>query len=268
MTFLRNPSQPKSSTVIWRYMDDRKFESFLMKFSEHKQWEEMSRGKTVQFNAPGQLWFSYPWTFGDRLEGSLPEANKHPEEYCDRMAALMKLPPEEAARRKQLFLVANMSALHDCILSMAQICGVSCWHENKVEFKDMWDVFVKNTNGVAVKTTVGQMEHALAHAHNSPRSKAQPSVCAVGYVDHTKYILPKDGYRNLLGIIQSDFSYENELRFVAKSPDLAQVPTRIARPMPDNPADWEQVFTPLTKEERPTMNSQVGQQNDRELFHF
>lgn len=250
MTVPSDPSPPKSSTVIWRYMDDWKFESFLGKFSEHEHWVEASPGKTIQFNEPGRLWFSYPWTFGDRLEASLPKANKAPEEYCDRMAALLKLSTDEAARRKQDFLAANTATLQECVLSMAQICGVTCWHENTVESEGMWEEFVQNQNGVAIKTTVGQLEYALGYAHNSPRSKAQPSLCAVGYVDHRKYYLPADGFRNLLGIIRSDYSYEKEVRFVAKSPDLARVPTKITRPMPDDPAKWEQAFKPLTKEEK------------------
>jgi hypothetical protein len=174
------------------------------------------------------------------------------------MATLQKLSPEEAARRKQHFLAADTTTLKQCVLSMAQICGVTCWHANSDESADMWREFVPEQNGVAIRTTVGQLEHALGYAHNSPVRKAQPSVCAVGYVDHATYVLPADGYRNVLGIIQCDFSYESEVRFVAKSPYLANVPTTIKRQLPQDPAEWDAAFGKLSKEEKEAFIKDVG----------
>jgi hypothetical protein len=239
-------------------MNDWKFATLLQTFSEHTEWCEPDARKDRYFNDPGQLWFAYPWTFGDRLEGSLPDANQHPEEYCDRMATLQKLSPEEAARRKHHFLAADTATLKQCVLSMAQICGVTCWHSNSDESADMWREFVPEQNGVAIRTTVGQLEHALGYAHNSPVRKAQPTVCAVGYVDHSTYFLPADGYRNLLGIIRSDYSYENEVRFVTKSPYLAKIPTTIKRQLPQDPAEWSSAFGKLSKEEKEEFVKDVG----------
>ncbi len=258
MSIARNPSPPNSDTVLWRYLDDWKFEKFLEKFSEDEDWCEPSETKDHYCNDPGQLWFAYPRNFGDRFEGSLPDANDNPEEYCDRMAKLQGLSSEESARRKQRFLAADTAALKSCVLSMAQVCGVSCWHENGGESREMWEEFVVEKNGVAVRTTVGQLEQALAYAHNSPRKQAKPSVCAVGYVDHWAYFLPEDGFRNLLGIIQDSWSYESEVRFVAKSPALAKIPMIIKKALPEDPREWRGFIDGLKNESKEEYVKEVG----------
>lgn len=250
MTSSSDPSAPTADTIIWRYMSDWKFAKMLERFGEHDDWVAPAGDHQVHFNDPGQLWFAFPWTFGDRLEGSLPKANENPEEYCDRMAVLQSLSSDEAAGRKRQFLAADTETLRRCILSMAQICGVSCWNADSVESADMWRIFVPEQNGVAIRTTVGQVGHALAYAHNSPRRTADPTVCAVGYVDHSRYHLPEDGFRNLLGIIRCDYSYENEVRFVAKSADLARIPTTIRKQLPSDPSQWDASYFSLTSEER------------------
>ena len=91
------------------------------------------------------------------------------------MAIIQGLSLEEAARRKRSFLAADTEALKYCVLSMAQVCGVSCWHANSGESAQMWEDFVVEKNGVAIRTTCGQLEHALAYAHNSPGRHAKTS---------------------------------------------------------------------------------------------
>jgi hypothetical protein len=154
------------------------------------------------------------------------------------MAAHMQLEEEEAQRRKERFLSADTAAIRDGIFFMAQLCGVSCWTASEVESGAMWNDFVASKNGVAIRSTCQQVEHALAFAHNSPARRASPSVGAVGYVDHSDYFLPYDGFRGLLSIVQESYSYENEVRFIAKSATLASIPTKITVPMRLDPATW------------------------------
>jgi len=226
----REPSPPTPDTVIWRYLEDWKFEDLLMRFTEHDQWPNKNGKRKVHHNEPGQMWFAFPRTFEDEKEGHFPDANDDPEVYCDRMAARMGLSEEEARNRKERFLAADTQTMRDAIFSMAQICGVSCWSASNCESAEMWFNFVSSPNGVAIRSTCAQVEHALTHAHNTPARKAKPSICAVGYVDHSSYFLAEDGFRNLLAIVQESWSYENEVRFVAKSPALAAIPTQVSKP--------------------------------------
>jgi hypothetical protein len=235
----REPFVPEPDTVIWRYMDDWKFEDLLKRFSEHSQWNQQKPGtRTIYLNDPGQLWFGFPGSFEDDNEGHYPDANENPSTYCDRMAAYMGLSADDAQRRKDRFLATDTASLRDGAFFMAQMCGVSCWHANPAESVDMWRNFVTKRNGVAVRATCRQVENSLAFALNSPARRASPSVCAVGYVDHADFFLPYDGCRALLSIVQESYSYENEVRFVAKSAAVAAIPTRISVSVPLDPTSW------------------------------
>ncbi|QDU46851.1 hypothetical protein Mal52_53740 [Symmachiella dynata] len=204
----------------------------LRKYSEHSLWtDDDNKGKNIKyFNDVGQLWFSYPWTFEDDNEGTLPDINESPEEYCDHMAMSRGLTDQEAARRKQRFLAASTQTVRDCNVLMAQLCGVSCWHRNATISSSMWD-YATSKNGIAFKTTVGQLERALGWAHNTPVRHAQPSVCAVGYIDYSSYFLEYDDFRSILAIVEEGWSYEDEVRMVAKSPIILRLPLRISKPL-------------------------------------
>ncbi len=243
MSYARSESTaPNPDTVIWRYMDDWKFKVLLETFSEHDQWQPTTGStRTVHRNDPGQLWFGFPKSFDDSKEGTFPDPNEDPETYCDQATKYMRLSEDAARSLKEQFLKTDSTTLRDTIFFMAQLCGVSCWHANDDESSAMWNDFVGMKNGVAIRSTCKDVEHAMAYAHNSPAKKASPSVCAVGYVDHADYFLPSDGFRGLLSIIQESFSHENEVRFVAKSAALAAISTKITTPLPLDPANWRAV---------------------------
>ena len=109
----------------------------------------------------------------------------------------------------------------------------------------MWD-FISSKNGVAIKTTVGKLEHALAYAHNSPVRKAKPAASSVGYIDHSNYFLEHDGYRSVLAIITESWSYENETRFVANSPSILKLPLKITM----NLQPFEHICSPTYEEKQ------------------
>lgn len=235
----RDPFVPSPDTVIWRYMDDWKFEKLLQNFSEHEQWNpEKPETRIRHFNEPGQLWFAHPGSFGDEKEGRFPCPNEDPSMYCDRLAAHSGLPEDEARRRKERFLAADTASLRNAAFFMAQMCGVSCWHASPSESAAMWRNFVAERNGVAVRAICQQVEQALALAHNTPARRASPTVGAVGYVDHSEYFLTYDGWRGLLSIIQESYSYENEVRFVAKSAALAAIPHHFPVSVPLHPTSF------------------------------
>ena len=249
MTYLkRDPAIPSPDTVIWRYMDDWKFEDLLKTFADQKQWNPPKPGtRSVYYNDPGQLWFGFPGSFGDEKEGHYPDVNKDPATYCDRMAQHMGLSDVEANERKLRFLSTDTSTLHDCIFYIAQLCGVSCWHANDSESSQMWKDFVAEKNGVAIRSTCQRVEHALAYAHNSPARRASPALCAVGYVDYADYWLPADGYSGLLSLVQESYSHESEVRFFAKSVALAAIPSTVTTPMPFDPSAWPRIRDELKK---------------------
>jgi len=248
MTSSSDRRPPEDDIVIWRYLNDWKFRQLLGKFAEHDKWKPKTDEKVVYKNEPGQLWFSYPWTYGDDLEGSMPDANKDPKYYCDEMAKRLCLSAEEAEKRKRHFLSADTQTLQECVLAMASICGVSCWHENNSESRGMWKAFVRKGDGVAIRTTVGKLIHGLQYAYGSLAKAAKPSLASIKYVNHKDFFLPADGFRSLLGIIRKKYSYQNEIRLIAKSPKLSALSTKITRQVDLN--DLEESFRPLKPSEK------------------
>ncbi len=232
----REPSEPSPDSVIWRYMDDWKFKLLLSRFTEQKLWQPERPGRrTVYFNDPGQVWFAFPSTFGDlneTKEGMFPDANEDPEQFCDRMAAHMKLSKEDATAMKGRWLKSRTKSVRDGIFFMAQLCGVSSWNANQNESQSMWRDFVHEQNGVAIRSTCKNVEHALGYVLASPARRATPALCQVGYVDHSDYFLPYEGHLELLAIVNESYSPENEIRFIAKSPELVNVLSGLDRSLP------------------------------------
>lgn len=223
------PSVPETDAIIWRYIDDWKFEKMLHTFSDRHLWAEKGVEKVENPNSPGQLWFSYPWTLsqGDSGEGAFPVANTDPDSFCDRIAAMKGLSEDEATSNKERFLAVDTKPLREACFYMAQLSGVSCWHHNLNEAESMWN-FIEGKNGIALKSTVEAVEKALVSVHKSPVKFAQPSFCSVGYFDHSKDFLIHDGFRSLLAVVDREWYREQEIRFVAKSHHFASLPLTVS----------------------------------------
>ena len=242
------PETADPGAAIWRYMDDWKLQDMLKRFAEHDKWKG-DDGDTVYFNEPGQLWFSYPYTFekaATNKEGQFPGPNTRPGEYCDLKQETDELSDEEACEGKERVLAADTETLRDGISLRAQLCGVSCWHENDAESEKMWKNFTRRKNAVAIRSTVEAVTQSFTHAHNTPVRNAAPSLCAVGYVNHATFFLEADGFRSLLALIRKRYSYQNEIRFVAKSPELSKIPTKVTVPWHSDPEQWSKELQSLS----------------------
>lgn len=232
----KSPPEPASDVVIWRYMDDWKFEELLSKFDDHRKWDD--NPKTMYVKRPGQLWFSYPASLMTATtsggEGTFPDSNANSTSFCDRMAKMLDLPDAEAQAKKERFLNDYADILNDGIYSMAQICGASCWRSDSSESSEAWDWFVANDHGVAVKTTVGRLKYGLQTGINWIYQMSLPTPITVEYIDFRKDFLQFDGYRWLLGAVGATWSYENEIRFVSKGPVFSKVRFNVTKPGLDN----------------------------------
>ena len=234
------PQIPLTDAVIWRYMDSDKFASLLKSYNCDSSF--------------GQLWFSFPKAFGAKHEGTFPKANESPEEFCRRIADLLKLSPQEAERRRRIFMATDTQLIRDLNFELAQLCGVSCWSQGDSLNAAMWD-FLEWKNGVAVKTTVGKLEKALAYSPNAPSKNARLYSTKVGYIDYFSACIVDDKHQNLLCFVDDHYSHENEVRFIAESPHLSEI-RRLMPPQQDQP------FTPeLLKGVRQNMLSKAREIN-------
>ena len=223
------PQIPTSDQIVWRYMEDWKFANLLSPLSGRHQ--------------PGQMWFSYPYSFDDDDEGTLPTPNTVPEEYCDRMAELLGLNDEEAEAHKVRFLNADTQTVRDCITALAGLCGVSCWHDNSDINSGMWE-FLNGQPGVAIKSSVETFEKALSECPGtSIKRRGDLASTCVAYVDYSQYFIQFDGYRNILAFVERGWSHEKELRFVLRTDDVkASLIDPVVRSQPATSEERQEYF--------------------------
>lgn len=116
-------------TKLWRYMDLAKFASLL-----HTK----------------ALWLARSDTFRDQGEGQFPPEMK---EAIERAYEEF----ESAAESP----IQNADDFRDFLCKNAY---VSCWHKNANENMVMWEIYGRDSNSLAVQTTVGKIKSNISNA--------------------------------------------------------------------------------------------------------
>lgn len=167
---------PPDSTVLWRFLDFTKFVSLLdsssLYFTRSSKMEDKYEG------CPPKL----------DMEASLAIVEKHPvpEGIKEQMRANVKAGWREI--REKFF--------------------ISCWHANEHESAAMWKLYLKSDEGVAVRTTLGDVRRAFA---------ATPETVfptAVTYLDYTKDSIPGLNLFCLMAHKRRSFEHEKEVRLI------------------------------------------------------
>src|ERR1041385_3061317 len=157
---------PEDSTVIWRYMDFAKFVDLL------------------ETNC---LYFNRTDNFKDSFEGTIPEFNlkkiwlekfKNPRMYD----ALIKV---FAGIRAQTY--------------------VNCWHINDYESAAMWDLYRKNGDGIAIKSTCERIKRCFL-------STETPIIGEVDYIDYKNHAIADGNVYFAIFTKRKSFEHEKELR--------------------------------------------------------
>lgn len=123
VTMYFNIEDLDDETILWRYMDLAKFVSMLEKEA---------------------IWLARSDTFGDKHEGRFPDEmleyiNKAYEDFDKDDNS-----PVKDASDFQDYLVKNTF--------------ISCWHHNLEENMVMWEIYCKDSNAVAIQTTVENLD--------------------------------------------------------------------------------------------------------------
>lgn len=90
---------------------------------------------------------------------------------------------------------------------------INCWHINNEENDAMWRLYLKNNNGVAIKTTVSKLLDSLIN------SEEEVNCSLIRYIDYEKDIWKPPtvkGYNMFTPIMhkRKEFLHENELRLI------------------------------------------------------
>ena len=90
--------------------------------------------------------------------------------------------------------------------------AVNCWHINEEESAAMWDIYLKSNEGLAIKTTFGNLRSSFVN----PRFRIH--VGKVQYIDFNKDMASTNVFESLF-YKRKSFKYEQELRLLVLSED-------------------------------------------------
>jgi hypothetical protein len=87
--------------------------------------------------------------------------------------------------------------------------AISSWHINEYESFAMWQIFTQNTEGLAIQSTIGRLQNALA-----PEKNYKQFIGEVNYIDYKKEYIPFDDMFFPFLFKRKSFQYEREVRII------------------------------------------------------
>jgi hypothetical protein len=87
--------------------------------------------------------------------------------------------------------------------------AVSSWHINEYESFAMWQIFTGNSEGLAIRSTVGRLKKALG-----PENQFEQYIGEVNYIDYKKEYIPFDDAFFPFLFKRKSFQYEREIRII------------------------------------------------------
>ena len=116
-------------------------------------------------------------------------------------------------------LSENNPAFLDFYKSHREKVVVSSWHINEYESFAMWQIFTQNSEGLAIQSTIGQLQKALDAEKNFKQYIGE-----VNYIDYKKEYIPFDDMFFPFLFKRKSFQYEREVRIIA---DLSEEEIKI-----------------------------------------
>jgi hypothetical protein len=86
--------------------------------------------------------------------------------------------------------------------------AISSWHINEYESFAMWQIFTQNSEGLAIQSTIGRLQEALA-----PEINFNQYIGEVNYIDYKKNTFRLTIYFSF-SIQTESFQYEGEVRIL------------------------------------------------------
>ena len=87
---------------------------------------------------------------------------------------------------------------------------VGSWHINEYESFAMWQIFTGNSEGLAIRSTVGRLQKALA-----AENQYEQHIGEVNYIDYKKEYIPFDDAFFPFLFKRKSFQYEREIRIIS-----------------------------------------------------
>ncbi|MGE7635612.1 DUF2971 domain-containing protein [Bacillus paramycoides] len=178
-------SDIKDDTKLWRYMDFTKLVSLIstkkMYFPRSDQFKDVFEGKIYGYEREDAR---------KTLEGlGTKPGRSYRIRKSERIEDLLKSVYERSERdKKNIF--------------------VNCWHLNEFESAAMWDLYLKNEEGVAIQTTFDRVKKSLEACEE------EIYVGKVEYIDPIKQKNLNTSFLEPFFTKRMSFSHEKEVRLV------------------------------------------------------
>ncbi|RZJ30892.1 MAG: hypothetical protein EOO48_03710 [Flavobacterium sp.] len=151
-------------------------------------WKYLTLSKFLELLISQQLFMSRSDKFEDQYEGTFSE------------------PTFEEMKR----LSADNPKFLDFYKTHREKVIVSSWHINEYESFAMWQIFSGNSEGLAIRSTVGRLQKALA-----ADTQYQQHIGQVNYIDYKREYIPfEDAFFPFL-FKRKSFQYEREIRIIS-----------------------------------------------------
>ena len=86
---------------------------------------------------------------------------------------------------------------------------ISSWHINEYESFAMWQIFTQKSEGLAIQSTLGRLQEALA-----PERTYHQYIGEVNYIDYKKEYIPFENAFFPFLFKRKSFQYEREIRII------------------------------------------------------
>jgi hypothetical protein len=165
---------PGLDQIIWRYMDLGRFLDLI----------------------DGRLFFPSIQTLArsDKFEGSFPKVSQ--EGLQNALIERAGLGGEVSTA-----VVQGMDELHE---ATRRSVFASCWHLNEVESVAMWSQYARHGEGIAIKSTVGNLIYCLSTNEDYP-----VRICEITYINYDEQAVPWD---RIYLFKRLSYVHEHELR--------------------------------------------------------
>lgn len=174
----------KKTTKIWRYMDVTKLLSILENRS---------------------LWFSNIAHLDDPLEGFLNRAT------VENFRTLPKNLSKKEKQEKQAIIEHNLAIIKNA----RYLLHVSSWNISEYESAAMWQLYLKNNEGVAIQSTYQRLKDSFKN------TSEEIHIGMVQYIDNDNDIIDWSNAFNYAVHKRKSFEHEKELRAIVFSPYIA-----------------------------------------------
>jgi hypothetical protein len=157
-------------------------------------WRYMDLAKLISLLEKKAIWLARADTFRDRHEGRFPDEMR---EWIEE--AYKSFPDDDPSP------VKDADDFQDYLLKNT---FVSCWHKNIDENMAMWEIYGRDTNAVAVQTTVGRIADSINSSGLSGHSLLLKPV-AYERSESVQGVLP---YEECFFRKRPHFAFEQEVR--------------------------------------------------------